>query len=148
MGHQEIDVRVRTAAAPGAVYRLLTDGASWPVWSPLGSFELARPGEDGVEGVGAVRVFRTWPATSRERIVELVPDRRLSYELMSGLPLRAYRADIDLKPDDGGTTIRWHSTFRPVAAGTGWFFRWMLGGFVRRCAEGLANYAATVELKG
>jgi hypothetical protein len=145
MARQHIDVRVRTTADPDRVYELLVDGAGWPVWSPLGSFELERPGDDEPEGVGAIRVFRTGRVTSRERVVERVPGRRFSYELVSGLPLRGYRANIDLTPDGDGTIIRWHSSFTARIPGTGWFYRRVLDSFLRRCAEGLAAHAAATR---
>jgi len=135
---QTIDVTAHSPADAAALYALLADGASWPTWSPLGSFELERPGGSEREGVGAVRVFRTGRYTSREELVELVPGRRLSYVLLSGLPLRGYRADIDLTPNGTGTEIRWHSTFRPKVPGTGWLYRVALTRFIRRCANGLA----------
>lgn len=143
MSRQHIDVTVRSAAHPARVYALLIDGATWPTWSPLGSFELEQPGPTEPEGVGAIRVFRTGRVTSRERVVERVPDRRLSYELVSGLPLRDYRADVDLTPDAaGGTTIRWHSSFVAKVPGTGWLYRRVLDRFISDCAHGLAAYAA------
>ena len=142
---QTIDVTVRSPAPAPALYALLADGASWPTWSPIGSFELERPGGSEREGVGAVRVFRTdrltGRVTSREELVELVPDRRLSYVLLSGLPLRGYRADVDLTPNGAGTEIRWRSTFRPKVPGTGWLYRAVLTRFIRRCADGLAAAA-------
>jgi hypothetical protein len=56
--------------------------------------------------VGAIRVFITKVSRAREEIVELIPDRRLSYVLLSGYPFRDYRADVDLEPTgDGGTVI-------------------------------------------
>ncbi|HEY2636983.1 MAG TPA: SRPBCC family protein, partial [Solirubrobacteraceae bacterium] len=141
---QDINRSTTTAADPATVYALLRDGATWPTWSPLGSFELERPAPDGEpEGVGAVRIFRTGRVTSRERIVELVPERRLSYILLSGLPLRGYRADVDIIPQDDGTTkIRWHSTFAPKVPGTGWLYRLTLGRFIGRVVDGLAAHAA------
>lgn len=147
MGLLEIDARATTTADPATVYALLRDGATWPTWSPLGSFELAEPGETEREGLGAVRVFRTkqpiGEIASRERIVELIPNRRLSYVLVSGMPLRDYRADIDLTPTaDGGTAIRWHSTFRAKIPGTGWLYRRTLARFIQQCVDGLADYAA------
>jgi Polyketide cyclase / dehydrase and lipid transport len=142
MGLKYIDVRVSTMAAPGAIYELLRDGATWPTWSPLGSFELTRPGDDEPEGVGAIRVFRTGRVTSTERVAELVPDTRFSYELVSGLAIRDYRADVDLHTDDGVTTIHWHSSFRPKLPGSGWLYQWSLSRFIERCARGLAKAAA------
>lgn len=141
---QEIDRSATTAADAATVYALLRDGATWPTWSPLGSFELERPAApDDPEGVGAVRHFRTGRTHSHEEIVELVPDRRLSYVLLAGLPLRDYRADVDLTPQGDGTTrIRWHSTFKAKVPGTGWFYRLVLGRFVGQVVDGLAAYAA------
>jgi hypothetical protein len=143
MRRQSVDVTVPASAPPDMIYRLLRDGATWPTWSPLGSFELESPGETEPEGLGAIRVFRTGRHTSRERIVELVPDRRLGYELVSGLAIRGYRADVDLEPAGAGTTIHWHSSFVAKVPGTGWLYRRTLSRFIRRCAAGLAERAAS-----
>lgn len=142
MGKHRIDVRVQTTAGRQAVYALLLDGASWPVWGPFDAFELERPGDDELAGVGAIRVFRAGRITSREQVVELVPDQRLGYELLSGLPLRDYRANVDLDPVNGGTAIHWHSSFDPRWPGTGWLYQMTLVRFIQRCAEGLAAHAA------
>ncbi|WP_215545712.1 SRPBCC family protein [Amycolatopsis sp. CA-230715] len=143
---QRISARGRTDAPPSVVYALLRDGASWPRWSPLGSFTLLKEASDGDEGLGALRQFRTGRTTSCEEVVELVPDRRFSYALKSGLPLRGYRADVDLtalpEAEGGGTEIHWHSTFRPKVPGTGWFFRRVLGRFLVRMVDGLVAYTA------
>jgi polyketide cyclase/dehydrase/lipid transport protein len=141
MPSQDIRVSATTSAGPEAVYALLRDGATWPEWSPLGSFELERAGEAEPEGLGAIRVFRTGRVTTREEIVELVPARRFSYVLLSGLPLRNYRADVDLEPADGGARITWHSSFDQRLPGTGWLFRRQLGGFLQRTVDGLARRA-------
>ena len=138
---QTIDVTARSAADAQTIYRLLADGHTWPAWSPIDSFT---PGPDGhtPEAVGDIRLFRTGRTLSRERIVELVPGRRLSYELLAGLPLRGYRADVDLTPTDGGTVIHWQSRFTAKVPGTGPLYRWALGRFIQRCADGLATHAA------
>lgn len=145
MGKQEIDEGAWSPASSETVYALLADGATWPAWSGIGSFELREPGESGGESLNAVRVFRTGRTTSVERLVELVPGRRLSYSLLDGLPLRDYRADVDLTPKDGGTAIRWHSTFSAKRPGTGWLYRLVLGRFIRGCVRGLAYHAASVR---
>jgi Polyketide cyclase / dehydrase and lipid transport len=138
----KIDVRVQTHAQPAALYALLRDGATWPTWSPIGSFELRQPAPDEPEGIGAIRVFHTGRATSVERIAELVPNRRFSYELEHGLPIKNYRADVDLITEGDVTTIHWHSTFQGKAPGVGLFFQLVLSRFIKQCAEGLAAYAA------
>jgi len=144
MAQQEIDERAWSAASPETVYALLADGATWPTWSGIDSFELRSSGDAGGESLNAVRVFRTGRTTSVERLVELEPCRRLSYVLLSGLPLRDYRADVDLLPADGGTLIRWRSTFSAKRPGTGWLYRRVLARFIRKGVEGLAEHAAAV----
>jgi hypothetical protein len=144
MGRQRIEHRATTTAAPATVYALLRDGAGWPSWSPIESFELERPGADEPEGVGAVRVFRSGRITGRDEIVELVPDRRFSYRHTSNLPIRNYRADVDLEPASGGTAIRWVSSFDPKVPGTGRLLRRGLDGFVAQLTQGLADRATAV----
>ena len=135
---QRIETTARSSADAATVYSLLIDGKTWPTWSPLDSFELD----------GDVRVFRTGRTVSREEVVEQVPNRRFSYALLSGLPLRNYRADIDLTPVDGGTVIHWRSSFTPKVPGTGWIYRWALGKFIQRCVDGLAAHATTRAAHG
>ncbi|WP_290058235.1 SRPBCC family protein [Amycolatopsis solani] len=138
---QRISVRGRTSAPPNAVYALLRDGASWPEWSPLGSFELVREGEGEPEGLGAVRLFRTGGVKSYEKIVALEPGRRFGYALEHGLPLRDYVAHVDLSPRDGGTEIHWHSTFTAKIPGTGPLYRRFLARFIERVVAGLVEAA-------
>jgi len=143
-----IDVTVESAADPAAVYALLRAGETWPTWSPITSFEMVRPAP-APDGVGQIHIFHTKQALgtvhSREEVVELVPNRRFSYTLLHGLPLKDYRADVDLTPSATGTSIRWHSTFHAAIPGTGWFYRAVLAAFIARCARGLAAHAATVR---
>jgi hypothetical protein len=141
MGRQRIEHHATTTADPATVYALLRDGATWPTWSPIESFELERPGSDEPEGLGAVRVFRSGRVVGRDEIAELVPDRRFSYRHTSNLPVKNYRGDVDLEPASGGTTIRWVSEFDPKVPGTGWLLRRGLDGFVSKMAQGLARYS-------
>ena len=145
MGKHEIDERAWSPASPETVYALLADGSTWPTWSGIGSFELCAPGDTGGESINAVRVFHTGRTTSVEQLVALVPGRRLSYVLLEGLPLRDYRADVDLTPKDGGTEIRWHSTFAAKRPGTGWLYQRVLARFIRSGVRGLADHAASVR---
>ena len=142
MGVQQID-RTSTSSAPvAAVWALLADGATWPAWSSFDAFEVVEPGPDGGR-LGSVHELRKGRRQRTvERVVELVPERRFAYELVSGLPLDGYRASVDLAPTpDGGTTIRWRSHFRPRTPGTGWFWRLALGRFVQQTADALARGA-------
>lgn len=137
-----INVTAHSPADAASLYKLLTDGASWPTWSPIDSFRLEKAGACAPEGVSAIRVFRTGLVTSREEITELVPGRRLGYRLLSGLPLRGYRATVELTPAPAGTDIRWHSSFTARLPGTGLLYQLFLSRFIQRCADGLAAHAA------
>ena len=87
--HVTFSVSAWSSAPPRAVYDLLRDGATWPQWSPIGSFRLEREGHDGGESLGAIRVFRTATVSSREEIVGFEPGRSFSYSALSGMPPRA-----------------------------------------------------------
>ncbi|WP_245238472.1 hypothetical protein [Streptomyces sp. MZ04] len=55
-------VAVTTGASPEAVWKLLVDAASWPLWSKVDRLDATRsvgldPGGD--DGVGAARAFRS-----------------------------------------------------------------------------------------
>ena len=143
MGQRHIEVTKQSAAAPHAVFALLVDGNTWPRWSPIEALELERIGDPPPEGVGAIRVFRRGRTTGRDEIVEVVPDRRLGYRSLSGLPVRDYRAHVDLEPDGDGTTIRWEASFSPKLPGTGRLLERGLRRFLYECTAGLAAHAAS-----
>jgi hypothetical protein len=145
MGEQTISVRGRAEASPAAVYAALRDGATWPEWTSIDAFELERPGEGEPEGLGAIRRWRTKGRTLREEIVELVPERRFGYTVLSGLAIRGYRADVDLTPTGAGTGIHWHSSFRAKVPGFGGVYRRALQKATEGFVEGLAAYALAHE---
>src|SRR5919201_647826 len=135
----EIDVHASSAAPPERLYALLADVRTWPEWAPADEAEV----EFG-QGVGEIRRLRKGRVRSKERVVALGPPRRFAYEFLSGLPIRDYRSAVTLGPNpDGGTTIRWHSTFRAKVPGTGWAMRWSLKRFIAETADGLARAAET-----
>jgi hypothetical protein len=65
--------------------------------------------------------------------------------LRSGLPVRGYRADVDLEPDGQGTAIRSRSSFDPKLPGTGWLIRRRLARITERFVRGLAAHAAALD---
>lgn len=146
MAVQEIDIRTTTPATPEQVWRLLDDSSTWPSWTPIDFFVLIKPGNG--DGPGEIREFVTGGYTIREEIVERRRDSRLSYVLLSGLPLRDYRADIDLTPRAGGTDISWHTGFRSKVPGMGPLYRRGLAKITRRFVDGLAEHAAGAERAG
>ena len=105
---------------------------------------LERAGDPPPEGVGAIRVFKRGRVTGRDEIVEIVPGRRLGYVSISGLAIKDYRATVDLEESgdpNGGTTIRWRSSFFPKIPGTGLILQRGIGRFLQQCADGLARTA-------
>jgi uncharacterized protein YndB with AHSA1/START domain len=144
----DITVQARTAATRAEVYRLLADGATWPVWTPIGSFRLEREGREGGQSAGAIRVFGTGRVHSREELIELRPDESISYTALSGLPVRDHRALVELSEDGGVTTITWREEYVPKVPGTGAPLRWFLRHFVQRCADGLAAHAERAGTAG
>jgi Polyketide cyclase / dehydrase and lipid transport len=117
-----VGASANSRAAAAAVFALLKDSSSWPRWSMFDSSGIERPGDDDPEGVGAIRTFATRVSRTRELVTKLVPDRQLSYRLLSGFPFHNYHADVVLTPSDGGTRIDWTASFR-CRYGTGWFWR-------------------------
>jgi uncharacterized protein YndB with AHSA1/START domain len=151
MGHKEIDVRQVIPAAPTAVFASLLDRSSWPVWSGHDAFELVRPGAAGPDDIGSIGLLRSGRRVMREQIVEVVPDRRIGYTLLAGLPLRGYRADFDLTPTGEGTEVHWHSSF-DAPPGFGWVYVAALRRFTHRMLDGLTrrlgDHAATRTKQG
>ena len=141
MGLQEIDHTAASSGDPDTVYALLADGTTWPEWSPIGSFTLIEPGDGVPEGLGAIRLFTTGRIKSRERVVARRPGQCFSYVLESGMPLRDYKAVVTVTPTAEGSSINWHSTFRPKVPGTGWLYRRELGKFIGETVRGLAAAA-------
>jgi Polyketide cyclase / dehydrase and lipid transport len=137
-----IEKSARSSGEPSEVYRLLRDGTTWPDWTAIDTFELEREGDGEPEGVGAVRVFVNGRIRGRDEIIGYVPDRQFRYNHLDGLPVRDYRAVIDLVPLESGTDITWTVSFGPKYYGTGWVVHRALDRFIANCVEGLAKHAA------
>lgn len=138
---QEIDVTGTTAAAPSQVWSLLADSTTWPHWTPIERAVIDRPAAP--DGTGELRSFTTGRVVVHEEVVERVPEARLVYVLRSGLAVKDYRAEITLQPAaNGGTAIRWHTTFAPKTPGMGWIYRRALGKATRQFVDGLVTHAA------
>ena len=126
-GRIAVSATARSRATAAVVFGLLKDGASWPHWSIFDAFELERPGGSDRLGVGAIRMFKTRVSKVREEVVALTEDSLLSYVLLSGLPMKNYRADVALEAmPDGSTLIHWRARFDAKVPGTGWFWKLMM----------------------
>lgn len=136
-------VRVRAAAPPERVWALLADARGWRRWTRFSVSELEREGDPPPDGVGAIRRFGGGRVVSREEVVAFDPPSHLSYVILSGMPVRRYRADVTLEPDGGGTLLTWSARFEPRIAGTGpvlrAFFTLVLRDFARRLARAASS---------
>ena len=112
MPTQMFEVVVHSPAEPKAVFDLLTDIPSWQVWGrPLVPRSIReRDGSPDPNGVGAVRKAGGPGFWVREEVVEFIPPVRYAYIVVRGVPVRRYRAVVELEPaEGGGTTIRWRA---------------------------------------
>lgn len=140
MSELRYEVTARSAAPPEAVFALLADAPRWHEWAgPFVPKSMwAKEGDPAPGGVGAVRKLGAPPFWSLEEIVAYEPPRHLAYVLVSGLPVKDYRADVDLVADGAATIITWRGRFQPGIPGTGpvmqAFLKRIVGGFARRLA--------------
>jgi uncharacterized protein YndB with AHSA1/START domain len=134
------EVTARSAAPPERVFALLADATSWPRWAGpvIGRAGWEREGSPPPGGVGAIRKLGRPPIFAREEVVAYEPPTHHAYTILSGNPVRNYRADVHLVPDGDGTRITWRATFDPLVPGTGAMlnalYRRLIGGTAKRLA--------------
>jgi uncharacterized protein YndB with AHSA1/START domain len=134
------EVNAHSSAPPEKVFALLADGAGWSSWAGgmIVRSWWEREGTPAPGGVGAIRRLGLGRIGSSEEIVAYDPPKHMAYTLLSGMPVRDYRADVWVEPDGDGSRIRWAGSFMPTVPGTGaalgWFFRSTVGSFARRLA--------------
>jgi hypothetical protein len=139
-----IDISATSSAPPEVIFEHLARAEAWEVWGPFPGFVRsvrARAGEPDPNGVGAVR--KIGPA--REEVVAYEPPTRYSYTMLAGFPMNAYRSDVTLEPQDGGTAIRWQGRFEPKVPGTGPLARIVLTVLLGKLARGVAQHAEHCE---
>lgn len=143
MAGWSIERRALSEAPVERVWELLADARSWSSWSRLTASGLAEdaPGPDP-NAVGALRRFSVGPGASLERVVVYDPPCHLAYELVSGLPIVGYRADVALAPRPaGGTSIEWRASYRRRPPVVGAAIHAFLGWFLQDTADRLARAA-------
>ena len=113
MSRWEVEVIAESGASVDEVWRLLADVTTWPSWSSFDEASYGRPGDPPPHGVGAERMFRIGPFRSVDTVLEFVPPKRLAYDYAGPLPIKNYRADVELTSTDAGTHVSWRCTFSP-----------------------------------
>ncbi len=140
-GRLSYRVGATTSAPVDTVWPLLSEAHRWRDWSFLSRTGLEREGAPDPDGVGAVRRFSRFGVGSREEVVAWDPPNHLAYRILSGFPVRNYRADITLEPHGTGTRIDWSGTYDGKWPGTGWLLGALVPVMMQRFATSVARYA-------
>jgi hypothetical protein len=143
---QRFTAVAQSPAPPEACFALIADATTWRTWAgPMIGRSDWDPAGGEPPGVGAVRRLGRPPFVSLEEVVANDPPSHHAYVVRRGLPVRAYRADVELRRDGDGTRIEWTSVFEPRWPGTGrllaFFLSRMVGGFARRAAKAAGRTA-------
>ena len=113
----------RVAAPVDIVWEVLTDHRAYAAWGAVKSSTLETEGAPDVNGVGAVRRLADGPLVVREKMLEFEPKTRFVYTVLSGPPVRDYRATVTLSPEASGTSeatrVRYKVAFRGKIPFTG-----------------------------
>ena len=109
---QSIDIQREIPASPERVWDLISDHRGWADWAGAREVVLRSEGDPAPNGVGAIRVMRGGGLAIEEEIVRFEPPHVMGYRIAAGLPVKNYEAEIRLEPGaDGGTHLRWTSSF-------------------------------------
>ena len=82
----------------------LADASGWKDWTSFTRSGLEQEGDPAPDGVGAMRRFGIGPITSVEEVVAFEPPTHFAYVLRKGLPVKGYRADVELASTPSGGT--------------------------------------------
>ncbi len=116
-----IEALATTSASPDSVWALLADFSEWSRWGAWSHVAVEGGGE---QGPGAVRILVRRPFRLRERVTDWVPGERMGYELLDGMRVHGYRAEVTLtRADGGGTQVSWRSTYEHAGPLTAFLLR-------------------------
>ncbi len=142
VGARSYNVEARSDAPIDVVWPLVGHADRWHEWSFLTRTVLERTGAPHPDGVGALRHFSSFGIGSREEVVAWNPPTHLAYKIVRGFPVRNYRADLTLAPDDrGGTLITWSGTYDVKIPGSGPVLAIVLPRLMQHFADAVATFA-------
>jgi hypothetical protein len=148
---QSFEIEITSHAAPAELFDLLADIPRWQEWAGPTVQRSARDRDGSPEpnGVGAIRRLGAPGFWAREEIVEFLRPVRLSYILVSGVPVRRYRSTVEFEArGDGETIIRWRSRFEPIVPGTGALLRIGMRTVIAGVAKRLSAVAEQAHVRG
>ncbi|MHB1890652.1 MAG: SRPBCC family protein [Acidimicrobiales bacterium] len=119
MSQLSVEAEGTTRAGPEVVWSLVANANTFPQWGPWkdGGY---RPASPGPSHEGSVQCFRYGRrTTSVEQILEIDELRRVAYTVVSGIPVKNYRAEVTLTPTStGGTSIHWAASWDKTLMGS------------------------------
>ena len=118
MSQLSVEAEGTTRAGPEVVWSLVANAKTFPQWGPWDDGGY-RPPSAGPSKEGSIQWFRYGRrTTSVEQILEVDEPRRVAYTVVSGLPVKHYRAEVTLTPTpSGGTSIRWAASWDKTLLG-------------------------------
>jgi uncharacterized protein YndB with AHSA1/START domain len=138
-----IDVYRHVDAPVETVWEIISNHRAYPLWTTIRTARLEQEGRPHPDGVGVVRFLGVGPVGAREQVLDFDPPHHLAYTILSGPPVRGYRADMDLSPtSDGGTDLRWTGGFDSAPPGTARVCRAVLERALRSMADGIVKEGA------
>jgi uncharacterized protein YndB with AHSA1/START domain len=110
-----VERRSGIAAAPEAIFALITDFHEWPKWSPWESLDpaMTRSLSGASSGKGAVYEWQGNKRVGQGRmeIIKIVPARQIDIDLQFMAPWQAHnQAQFTLSPVGSGTQVTWAMT--------------------------------------
>jgi len=135
------EVRRRIAAPVQDVWDTLIDHRGYKTWTPVLRSELEQVGTPDMNGVGALRALGVGPILAKELVVEFEPETfHMAYELVKGVPVRGYRADVYLTADGDDTELVWRGRFQSAPPGLAKVLNAFLRKVVADTAKGLDRH--------
>ncbi len=119
MRQLSVEAEGTTRAGPEVVWSLVANANTYPQWGPWNDGGY-RPPSTGPSHEGSVQWLRYGRrTTSVEQILEVDELRRVAYTVVSGIPVKNYRAEVTFTPtSSGGTSIRWAASWDKTLMGS------------------------------
>jgi uncharacterized protein YndB with AHSA1/START domain len=110
MAQLHVEAEGVAQAAPEVVWELVANADRYHEWGPW-SASGYQSRADHADGPGVIRWMRYGRTTTVEKVLDAEKDRRLTYTVVKGIPVRNYRAEVALSPEGEGTHIRWSASW-------------------------------------
>jgi hypothetical protein len=98
-------LRKSIAAPAEIVFDVLSDHRGQADLSALQSSRIEREGEPPPNGVGAIRALRLVGVTIREQVTAFDRPNLFAYKMLSGAPVKAHSATVELAEQGTGTAV-------------------------------------------